>query len=209
MQRHEWTLIVFISCVFVLETAIYGQSMATEIFTGPPEIPITTWIVAFPDVGNPVSGWMATRDPNQLIQNWKNSYANRSTGGLNGWIFRTVESTDKNITKGGAFNLEDYRTTFWGAFTTYAYVLTDEEVKELGIKSTEIPSMETGWLESVKKSVSATTARLWQYAQMIWKLVSFDIPELPYYIRYAIGFPIWIALIFLAIDVVSRILPFG
>lgn len=208
MQRHEWTLIVFISCVFVLEWGIYGNDMMSEIFPKPPEMPITTWIVAFPEAGA-VGGWMVTRDPQSLITQWRQSYANMSTGGLDAWVFRTVESSDKNITKGGAFNLEEYRTTLWGAFTTYAYVLTDAEVSELGLSSAEVQTMETDWFEATKKSMGAATGSLWQYTQMIWKLLSFDIPELPYYIRLPLAFPIWIALIMLAIDVVSRIIPFA
>lgn len=209
MQKHEWTLIVFISCIFVLQWGIYGDNMMAEVLAKPPEIPSTTWIVTFPVVGNAYSGWQATRDPSRLIEFWKEAYTHRSEGTLDHWDFRTVESLNKDITKGGVFNLEQYRTTLFGLFTTYAYVLTDEEVDELGLSSAELPTMEVGWLEGVKKSMGATTGRLWGYAQMIWKLVSFDIPELPYYIKLPIAFPVWIALIMLAIDVVSRVIPFG
>jgi hypothetical protein len=133
-----------------------------------------------------------------------------SSGGLADWSFRTVESSTKqNVSKGGVFNLNDYRGDLWGLITTYAYVLTDSEVSALGLVSVEIPSMETDWMQSVQNSVGAASGRLWGYAQMIWKLVSFDIPELPYYIRLPIAFPIWIALIMLAIDVVSRVIPFA
>lgn len=209
MQRHEWTLVVFISCVFVLEWGIYGNDMMTDIFPEPPEIPSTTCIVAFPNAGNAFAGWMATRDPQALIAQWQQAYANRDAGGLANWSFRTVESSNKNVSKGGVIDLNAYRMDLWGLITTYAYVLKDEEVSELGLSSAEIPSMEISWAQSVQNSVGATSGRLWGYAQMIWKLVSFDIPELPYYIRLPIAFPIWIALIMLAIDVVSRVIPFA
>lgn len=183
MDIPVWKIIIFISFVFLLEYAIYGADYYAEVFAEPPADDI---------------------EPNYIIvksevpdRRANSTYVRIYTGGNDptpyyGQIM-SADTVEKTIAK------ESVWSGFW-APTHDVYILTPDEVMTLKLNINELPSYglksssfweNLGSVEIIKQFTEQVT----QFFAIVWKILSFDIPNLPPLFRTVICFPIWTGLV--------------
>jgi len=184
MDIPVWKIILFISFVFLVEYAIYGADYYSEVFAEPPAADLTPdFIVVRSDVPVKNSTYIRIRIPRGV--NATQYYGET-------WNANTVETAIayENIWSSGYIR----------EATHPVYMLTPDEVEALK-KTIDIESLPIygkvsgGPFPGAAEWLSQATDQATQLLSLIWKLLSFDIPNLPPLFRTIICFPIWTGLI--------------
>lgn len=181
MNIPVWTIIVFISFVFLCEYAIYGADYYSEVFAEPPADNLApTYLIAISEVPIKNSTYIRINAPNDInpAQYYGETFPTN-----------TVETAIayENIWSSG----------YWREATHPVYFLTPAEVEDLEINIDELPTFGKGSATPFPGAADWLTGAVSQITQilsLVWKLLSFDIPNIPVIFRTIICFPIWIGL---------------
>lgn len=179
MDIPVWKIIVFISFVFLLEYAIYGADYYAEVFAEPPAADLApSYIIARSEVTVKDSMYVKIY-PSENID-------------ITQYHGKTLQANQVEAILA--------QENIWSGFLSVShpvYILTPAEIAKLqnvdklpayGIKKPGVFSGAAEWL-------SSATAQITQFMALVWKLLSFDIPNLPPLFRTIICFPIWTGLI--------------
>lgn len=184
MDIPAWKIICFIGLVFLIEYAIYGTDYYSEVFAEPPAKDLTQqYIIVRSEIPIQNSTYIRIRTPQGIDP--KQYY------GLT-WNANQVETAIayENIWSKGYIR----------EATHPVYILTPQEVEALK-KTIDINNLPTygkrtaspfpdaaEWIENARTQIT-------QALSLVWKILSFDIPNLPTIFRTIICFPIWAGLI--------------
>lgn len=181
MDIPVWKIIIFISFVFLLEYAIYGADYYAEVFAEPPAADLApSYIIAKSEVPVKNSTYIKIFTPTGV--NASQYY------GLT-WSANQVETAIayENIWSSGYIR----------EATHPVYILTPAEMAALeNIDSLPTYGKKTASpFPDAAEWITNATNQITQFLSVVWKLLSFDIPNLPPLFRTIICFPIWTGLV--------------